>query len=446
MKTRIVILIIAILSVYIVFNRFSREENRVFAWDKSSYYLYLPALIIYDDVGRLSFYQRVNEKYNLTGGDNHWALYEQKATGRLNNKYAVGTALLELPFFLAAHGLTIATGKFEPDGFSAYYRLGITLSGVFYMLTGLMLMAAVLRRYFSDGVTAFTVLLTGLGTNLYTYVLFDPGMSHPFSFFLFAWFIYLVDSWYRKQRPLHLVLAGVSMGLIIITRPTNIILLLIAFTWSSPGLITLKNKLQALTRNRIPLLLSLASGFLVACIQLGYWKYTTGHWIHFSYEDEGFAFHDPKILDGLFSYRKGWFLYTPMALLGVIGLIPLWKQHRQLVIPVLSYIIIAVYIVFSWQQWWYGGGFGARPMIESLSLLMLPLAALVHWGWGKGRLRKGTATVLLLLVMGLNMFQSYQFSMGVLPWDFINKEYYWRVFGKLSKTDEDWKLLDLDRR
>jgi hypothetical protein len=41
----------------------------------------------------------------------------------------------------------------------------------------------------------------------------------------------------------------------------------------------------------------------------------------------------------------------------------------------------------------------------------------------------------------LNIWQTYQFNLGVIPWDYVTKEYYWRVFFKSTHTPEDDLLL-----
>ena len=38
----------------------------------------------------------------------------------------------------------------------------------------------------------------------------------------------------------------------------------------------------------------------------------------------------------------------------------------------------ALYGIFCWYQWWYGGGFGSRPLVDTLPLLALPIAVLAE--------------------------------------------------------------------
>jgi len=440
-----VICLLAALYVFIAFNRHKWEDDRFPEWDKHGYYMYLPSIFIYKDGGTFSYYPEINKQYHISGDNNTWALYYQPKTGRMLDKYAIGVAVMELPFFLAAHGLTLATGHYAANGYTDYYELSIFFAGWFWAIMGLAALRRLLLGYYDDRIAAFTILLLGLGTNLYSYTAFDYGMSHPISFGLFGILFLLTDSWYRSGGGRYLVGAGAVAGLIIITRPTNIVVLLLPLLWSAAGPVTLGERLRMFARSYGWLSAALLAGFAAVSIQLIAWKYYSGDWIHYSYEEEGFDFRNPHIWEGLFSYRKGWFVWTPIALLALCGFLTMRGGHRSRILPLLLPVALAVYIVFSWGQWWYGGGFGARPMIEYFALLSFPLAALIRWGTaGKHALvRAGTIGVLALLMV-YHSFQTYQYSLGVYPWDQTNKNYYWRVFLKLEKTEEDWKLLEWD--
>ena len=69
MKSRLMILFYAFVSAYVMFNIEAYKKNQ-FQWDCSGYYLYLPAVFIYHDLGKFAFYHDVNQKYELSkGGD-----------------------------------------------------------------------------------------------------------------------------------------------------------------------------------------------------------------------------------------------------------------------------------------------------------------------------------------------------------------------------------------
>jgi len=191
--------------------------------------------------------------------------------------------------------------------------------------------------------------------------------------------------------------------------------------------------------SRLPVIIVAIIFFLLAVsVQLAYWKYITGNWIHYSYEGEGFNFISPKIYKGLFSYRKGWLVYTPLVFIGLMGLPALRRLHPKMTPMMVVYLIINCYIVFSWVQWTYGGGFGCRALVESLVVVAFPLAALLQRALIWQRPFRKLIQSLLFLCILLNLWQSYQFSRGIIPPDSNTKHYYWSTFLKLENDGREW--------
>ena len=82
-------------------------------------------------------------------------------------------------------------------------------------------------------------------------------------------------------------------------------------------------------------------------------------------------------------------------------------------------------------MWWYGGGYGCRPLIETLPIVALPLAALIAYvGSIRYKVIKIAGSLVLIGFITLNMFQSYQFILGIFPGDYMSKEIYWKIFGQ----------------
>lgn len=100
-----------------------------------------------------------------------------------------------------------------------------------------------------------------------------------------------------------------------------------------------------------------------------------------------------------------------------------------------------LYVVFCWWQWYYGGSFGCRVMIESLAILALPTASLVQFLFKQMKMIKIFSFALLALLISLNVFQTAQYAKGIIHWQKMNKEYYWKVFGKWNVSVKDKELL-----
>ena len=184
-------------------------------------------------------------------------------------------------------------------------------------------------------------------------------------------------------------------------------------------------------------------GGVVILPQIIYWKTITGNWVFNSYIKERFYFSNPHVLEGLFSYRKGWYIYTSLMFLGTIGLFLPWKKwklqgyHFGLVL----FFIINIYVQFSWWSWWYGGGFGARSLIDSYPIMSLPLAIFVATLFQKKFLAVITG-ILLGFCVFLNIFQTKQKRLSIIHWDGMTKKAYWQVFLKRKLSAEEYQELE----
>ncbi|GAA4466165.1 hypothetical protein GCM10023093_19770 [Nemorincola caseinilytica] len=445
-RSKISLIVSAVMLLYITFNLSNWRQRNMLYWDCGNYYMYLPAVFIYHDLADLKFYPKIVETYYLNNGQKDFNLYPQP-TGHTVNKYAVGTSFFELPFFLLAHGYCLLANDKEmpPDGYSTPYMVMVVFSILFWVMAGLYVLRKFLLRYFSDTATALTLLLLMFATNLYFYTVFNIGMSHPFSFTLFCFLLYHTERLYATGHTRYIIYTAAILGMVLITRPTNIVVALIPIFWPYGQTRTIPQRLQFLAQKKWALLTGAILFLLIAMIQFGYFRYTAGKWFHFSYEKEHFEFLQPHIIKGLFSYQKGWYVYTPIAFIATLGLLPLARQHRQLSLLVLSFLAFTVYIVFSWCVWSYGGSFGSRAMIESLAIMAIPLAAFIQWIFTRPVPLRIITLVIFACCITLNAFQSYQLVNNYTVWDHTNKAFYWYSFGRLDVTEEDKQRL-LDER
>jgi hypothetical protein len=240
---------------------------------------------------------------------------------------------------------------------------------------GLFFLQKALRRYFSEGVVAMTLLTVFLGTNLFHYATREPGMSHVYSFFLFAFLLWHTPRFWENLSWKNALLMGGAMGWIVLIRPTNILAVLFVGLYGVYGMEDVKRRLSLLGKNLPKLAGAAFTAFLFFIPQLWYWHEMTGHWFRYSYTEEGFIYwKSPKILDVLFDSQNGWFVYSPLALLIPVGLVWGRRDHR-IQAPVLAAVFtIATYLFASWWAWWFGGAFGHRSYVELYALGALPMA------------------------------------------------------------------------
>lgn len=444
MKSRIVILLFAATSLFVIFNRAQSWADKVYQWDISGYHLHLPAAIIYGDVEKLAFYSYIDDVYRPTGDLRNYCLYNLENGNRVN-RYSIGVAVFELPFFLMAHFINISFLDFPADGYSLPYQWGTVTSNLFWVVFGLFLLCRFLRRHFSDMVVAITLAAIALGTNLYAYAIFSPGMSHTYSFFCFSLLMLLADSFYKDRKSRNIYLIGATLGLVGILRIPNLVVALIPLLWGVYNKETFTERYKLL-KSRFPAVAGGALCFIgVMLLQLGYWKYVTGSWLYNGYQNEGFIWSEPAIGKGLFSFYKGWFVYTPMAIFMVLGIYTMKGRFRQHIPAISIFFMFNVYVVFSWWNWWYGGGFSARALIESLTILALPLATVIeHMYEKKNVVLKSAFYIIIAFFIFLNIFQTYQFSKNIFNYELNSREYYFRAFLKTKTTEEDRRYMLAD--
>ncbi len=427
-----------ILATALAFPRYHKAGTEAtLAWDVSGYYLYLPAIFIYKDLKEVKFLPQIIEQYqpSLTP-DQAFPL----GNGRQVMKYSAGMAALYLPFFLLAHFFALLAG-YPADGFSLPYQVAIQLGGVLAALTGLWLLRKNLLRFFSDRITGWGVLLIALGTNFFNYATFDAASPHVWLFALLALVVHLSIRWHEKPGRRGAFLIGLCIGLAALVRPTEAIYALVPIFWGLDSLRNLHARGAFFRKKFSHLLLAGATAAAVGCIQLAYWKAVSGGWFVYSYQDQGFSFLHPFFSDVLFSYRKGWFVYTPLMLFAMAGFFFLYKKNRSLFFPVLLFFLLDIWIVSAWDIWWYGGAFGQRAMIQAYPLLAFPLAAFLSWMSGR-KWSNWLLGALMAACTALNLFQTYQAHWG--PWeaDMMNRAYYWRIFANTQDEPSDKLLLD----
>ncbi|HSO78155.1 MAG TPA: glycosyltransferase family 2 protein, partial [Bacteroidales bacterium] len=366
-------IILAFMTVNMLNVRHWKQEQRVIEWDAISYYAYLPAAFIYNDLS-LGF----TEGYTGTHRFVFWP--EKSPTGKNVIKTTMGLSVLWLPFFGAAHLAAHLTGA-DTGGYSEPYKLFLLVSALFYLLIGLLYLRKILLAGVSDKVAAIVLTGFAFATNLYWYSLFQSTMSHVYSFALITAFIWYSMKWHTAGSMEHgawsAVRLGLLIGLISLIRPTNVIIILFFILYGISSIRDIQNRITGLTRDYRYLIIITLIAVLVWVPQMIYWREMTGQWVYFSYGgDERFFFNHPAIIQGLFSFRKGLLIYTPLVIFAFAGLIILWKKKSLHTLAIAAFLPLNIYIIFSWWCWWYGGGFGQRAFIDSYALMAIPAAAL----------------------------------------------------------------------
>lgn len=410
------------------------------SWDVSGYYFYLPAAFIYKDLKKVAFRDSIVQAYGMSKAP--YQAYNHPSGNRVM-KYSAGMAVQYLPFFALGHAAARAS-SYPADGFSRPYQMAISLGSLLVAILGLWYLRKVLGRYFSDSATAFTLLLITLATNYLNYAAIDHAMTHNWLFTLYALLMWQSLRYYEGPSWWRALAIGATVGLMALTRPTEIIALLLPLLWGVRSWDGLLERVRFFLQPQgIGHLLVAGVGVAaLGSLQLLYWQYAVGEWLVYSYQDQGFSWLNPHLWEGFFSGRAGWLVYTPAMAMALIGFLPLFGKHPGLWVPALLFSALFIYIAFAWDIWWYGGSLGQRAMVQAYPVLALPLAALADWAWP----RIGLRALLIgagLLCTGYNLWLTHQAHRGGL---FVSEQmtlpYLRAALFRMEVPEEARKLLD----
>ena len=432
-----VILLISFMTGVMLREKHWKDERRVIEWDAISYYAYLPAAFIYND---LSLGYADNYK-----GPHKLIVWPDKGPeGKYVIKTSMGLSILWSPFFLAGHVIALVTGA-DSGGYSPPYKFFLLVSALFFLTIGLVFLRRILLQHSSDTVTALVLAAFVTGTNLYWYTLYQGTMSHVYSFALISAFIWYSIKWHCPEikGPWPAIRLGLLFGIITLIRPTNIVIILIFLLYGVDSAENLRRRFRETLGDYRLLAVATIAALAVWVPQMIYWKEMTGQWLYFSYgSNERFFFGDPAIIKGLFSWRKGLFIYTPLMVFAFSGIITLWKQKSPHALAVTVFVPLNIYIIFSWWCWWYGGGFGQRAFIDSYALMAVSSASLLSAGiYAVKKWVRGSVVAAFILLTSLGIFYNFQYYHGAIHWDSMTREAYFDSFGRVRPSAKFDQLL-----
>ncbi|NOT38465.1 MAG: hypothetical protein HOP11_13920 [Saprospiraceae bacterium] len=417
----------------------------VLGWDVLSYYLYLPYTFIYDDIcmQNVQLIKALIEQYNLSG--TYYQAF-QIPNGNYTPMYTLGMAVLFSPFFFLAHLYISLFGGYPADGFSLPYQVAIGNGVMIYIVAGIFLIRKVLLFFFNDTIVSWSMILMLLGTNYFHEATSDGTMPHAILFAGNAWILWLTIKWHQNPNIKTISLLGFALGFCILLRGSEIFTILIPLIWGISSTESLKRKWKLLLQNKNQIFIGMACFMIIPIIQMIYWKIVTGQFVFYSYQNtEGFDWDGRHLMKVLFSYKKSWFLYTPMIIISILGIFFMRKLGRPHYFTFLIFFLANFYLIASWAAWWQGGSFGMRYFVESYAMMCVSLGYFLKWLMSSKSWVRISISSFIGFFLFLNLFQTWQFNNWIIDGYAMTKDYYWRIFFKTKVTDEDKKLLEVNR-
>lgn len=415
-KSWVVVICVIFTLVNVVYHRVANNKHEdVIVGDGRGYYAYLPQIFIYHTLD----YDKIDQiavRENLEGKING-AYIKHTDAGRVN-KYSIGTAIMQFPFFTLASMVSGISGTYV-DGYNVIFQYAIIIAGIVYAFLGLYFLWLLLGEFnVNNRVRYLVVLLVYLGTNLYYYTAYAPVMSHVYSFFLITCWAYLVVRHFRTNKTSYLLGWLAVFMLLAVVRPFNIMVILFV-----PFLTDL-SYIKTLLKQYKLLIIGIFLGSIPWAFQSIVWEFQTGQFLFWSYKGEGFQLLQPHFGGFWIGFRKGALVYCPLLILSVIwGIVKIRERKSWLF---LAPLLIISYLASSWWIWYYGDSFGQRVLIDYYGILFLPAA------WLIGNQPRKVWHVIIGGLICMNLLYIYQYVHGILHPNSMNKERYFTVFGKTS--------------
>lgn len=444
MKTisKIVVSITILISTFFYFNY--GKESYTFYGDALGYYSFLPSAFIYhnfEKIDSLPTDKGIDEQIiNGVKGFVNYGPPSEK--GFHMNQYTVGVALMELPFFVLAHGYEFVRG-FPLNGYSTNYHYAIKLCAFVYSLIGLLFTFLVLIRFVSKDVARITVSLLLIGTNLFWFTFHQAGMAHIPIFMLFAIVIWSTLKLHDNPKFKYFILLGFASGFIALIRPSDLILLLFPFLYLVYDKSSLSNKLIFLYENKIKIVIAILFFALPIIPQLIFWKTYTGHFIYDGYHGQGFTWSFKYLPKGLFSSNNGWLFYSPIMIFSLVGYL-FFRKFKSVFLSLIIIFPIYIFVIYSWWCYTYINGLGSRPMIHLYPLLAIPFAIFISWLFEQ---KKKWLISLFLMICSVFVYSNYAWSrheaLGYLYSEHTHKYYSLSLLTKLKPNYRDNVTADL---
>ncbi len=362
-------------------------------------------------------------------------LKKDSITGKIYSQYPLGVSLMQLPFYYFGKVLAGTDSKSPWRGSEVWW---VCAGSALYGLAGVLILLILGLKLWGTGIAVRTTILIFLGTALYYYMFFQPGMSHSYAFFLSSAFLIVwLGPILKEKKPdwckaadrslLRSFTLGVLLGMSFLLRYLDgLLALLLVFECLYLMLSGKSHSGGRMITTILPGYLAAFIGFvLTAGIQFVAQYLKHNRWSILNHYDGGFerGVGAWKWLEVLFSSHHGLFYWHPLLILGLLGFIwSLISRKTAWRVPgiwFLALLLIYAVVVAAWGRFAFGANsFGHRFFISLYPLFFLFIGFFVEFlSEQLGTRFNIFLTTVAFLFLAFNASVMLQFATGVIPPD-----------------------------
>jgi len=368
--------------------------TRIYSSDEIQYFAYLRSLWFDRDLSFENEYRYFYDRGIAQSEGFHETFLERETeAGRRVNFGTIGCAILWAPFYAAGDVVARATGT-PADGFSKPYIAAVAYGSAAYGFAAIVLAMLSAQRL---GLPSFAAALAvWIGTPLLFYMYVAPPFSHACSAFAVALFVW---TWLKVRASWSIggaLALGAAAALMAMVREQDL------FFVAGPAVDFVFTGLRAPVASAAAGAFGFAAAFTPQALS---YVRLNGHLGPSRLVTRKMSWQAPHALQVLFSPEHGYFVWTPLALIAIAGLVwfavakdlpkgenpkrdaggnerlhvaSAFRWKRQVAACLLLMIALQVYVGGSVESWTVAGAFGQRRFVALTAVLVIGLAALTR--------------------------------------------------------------------
>jgi hypothetical protein len=383
--------------------------------DGAAYYAFSRSLVIDRDLNFRNEFEYANTAVGIG-----MPIELIPSTGMVRYPYPIGTGLGQLPFVAAAHVAThiarLQGIALAADGYSALYPAFVAAGSVLCSFLALCLTVKILIPLVGRMLALLASLTVWFGTSTLSMVYLHPSHSHAVDLAMVMVFFFF---WLRgrdRKDVWQWLLIGLLLGLCVIVREQNLVLGAVpAFELMVFWIDGWRQRTSIFRLGRITFssVAAAAIGFGFAYLPQIIFNLIQAHSPWYSvFSKVPIAWFSPKIGAVLYGSEHGLLYWTPLTLLGFLGLALLVLQDWRRWGGVALVVVLTIYQIGAFGLFG-GAGAGMRYFIN-MSLPMTIGSAVTIRAIAS---RIGLRSIALICGLGvlINLWLVSAYAMGAIP-------------------------------